>query len=114
MSLQKVTLPELEKGEIAAFRLNLAKWTMFADSLETLASVVFEIYLASEADDSYTPIPTMLYDAGSVTSNSMVQCNVTTDVAAAVKDTSYVIKAVMTCSSGHKYIAKGKFKVVVR
>lgn len=113
MSLTITPLEEKDYREILPYTFDLTPINTFGDATETIASVVWAVYNDTDAADSYTDLSsTMLVSAGDSFDNTLH--TVTRLVQSGTKDTTYILSALITCSSGCKYLVLGRFKVVAK
>lgn len=106
--LKLVELEEKDADEIIPYAFNLKKYTAFSGTgAEVIASVAWAVALSTDDAASYTDIPSMRYASSYSNTTKVVQC----DIQGGTEGKAYILRGVVTCSSGRKYLVAGKFKV---
>jgi hypothetical protein len=106
MSLSVSTLPEKQPSEIVPFSIDLANISTFGDGTETIASVAWSIYNDTDEPGSFTDLSgTMKYG------ESFTGIVITCQVQGGVDGQTYILRALVTCSSGDIYEVDGRFRV---
>ena len=108
MSLKVTPLEDKQPNEKLPYTLDLSPINTFGDGTETIASVAWIIYddnddPASAVDLSSTMIPS--------SADSFSGTSITNYVQSGTSGHSYILRALVTCSSGSVYEVEGRIKV---
>lgn len=106
MSLSVSTLPEKQPAEIVPFSMDLSNINVFGDGTETIASLDADIYNDSDAPGSYTDLSATMLAATSYSGNIL-----TARVQGGTDGQTYILRVLVTCSSGNIYEVEGRFRV---
>ena len=106
MSLSVSTLPEKQPAEIVPFSMDLSNINVFGDGTETIASLVWSIYNDSDAPGAFTDLASTMKVADSFSGN-IITCR----VQSGTDGQTYILRCLVTCSSGNIYEVEGRFRV---
>ena len=106
MSLKVSTLAEKQPAEILPFSLDLSNISTFGDGTEAVASVAWSIYNDSDLPGSFTDLASTMVAANSFSGN-IITCR----VQSGTDGETYILRALVTCSSGNIYEVEGRFRV---
>ena len=106
MSISVSTLPEKQPAEVLPFTLNLDPISTFADGTETISSVAWSIYNDTDAPGSFTDLSGTMKAGDSFSGN-----DITCRVQSGTDGNTYILRALVTCTSGNIYEVEGRFRV---
>ena len=101
-----VTLEDKDPWEIVPYQFDLSRNTAFSVNGDVIASLAFGIYTQGDDPSNPTLITAMVYATS--WSGNVIQCDTGSGT-----DTvgTYILRGRVTCVSGRRYEAWGKFKV---
>lgn len=106
MSIAVTSLPEKQPAEILPFSLDLSNISVFGDGTETIASVAWTIYNDADAPATATDLAATL-KAGDSFSGNVITCR----MQGGTDGLTYILRALVTCSSGNIYEVEGRVRV---
>ena len=106
MSMKIVTLEEKDPEEIHPYSLDLSPVSYIGDGTQTISSVAWAVYDDANDAASYTDLASTMVVSSSYSGN-VVTCLVQLGTAG----TTYILRALVTCSGGAKVLTAGRFKV---
>ena len=106
MSISVSTLSDKQPAEIVPYSMDLTNISPFGNGLETIASVSWSIYNDEDDPGSFTDLSgTMKY------SDSFSGTEIVCQVQGGTAGETYILRALVTCSSGNIYEVEGRFRV---
>jgi hypothetical protein len=106
--IKVATLEEKQPAEILSYTLDLSPINVFGDGTETISSLAWTIY--DDADDpaTATDLSATMIVAGK---SSFTGYYITNQVKLGTAGKSYILRCLVTCSSGTVYEVEGRIKV---
>jgi hypothetical protein len=101
-------LADKQPREILPYTLDLSPINTFGDGTETIASVAWTIYDDSDDPASSTDLASTMIPSST---DSFSGATITNYVQLGTDGHSYILRALVTCSSGSVYEVEGRIKV---